>query len=113
MQLFVTEDFVYAPVTHEYPVESGELSLYAKGNEKCYAVPFSSETMNIRVGDKIRLYADNGATLTFTVNGLRLCKDVYAYMEEGLCYNSTNSSDSLTAAKAILENGALLLILLS
>lgn len=109
VNVFVTEDEVCVPVTHEIHIAEPEFCTYGKGDRSTYVLPFDGIGREIRHGDKIKFrnFSDGGA-LTFTVNGLHLLTDVYTLiMEYGLDANVASDSIALKA----LQNGTPTLLL--
>ncbi|MBQ2793164.1 MAG: metallophosphoesterase [Clostridia bacterium] len=113
VNVFVTQDEVYLPVTHELCVEAEELNTYARGELTCCVLPFEGEAREIRVGDKLRLKNTDTNSLTFNVTALRLCEDYDTFVKEGFFYNALNSASLLGRAKAAINSrlGVLLLVI--
>ena len=115
VNVYVTEDMLLAPMTHDEYVNADEMRCIARGRVGCHVIPFCGTATEIRTGDKIRFHSTaSDGTLTATVTAMRLCHDVDTLDNERFNYDYPSPSPSYDRAVLTLKNSntpALLLII--
>ena len=114
VNVFVTEDELYAPIVHDEYITPDEMRCIARGRVTCHVLPFENDASAIRPGDRICfniMGADN--SLTCTVTAMRLCHDAESLNNERFNFDYPTPSPSYEKALECLKNNvsALLLVI--